>query len=354
MRLKVILTGLLLTLTGSSLLLGCTPQQYDDSDSVLENSTNIEDSTTVNSEDNTQSSDISMDDSSDSDEQFEFSTASNASYADGSGKVVEQRVSVRESENLSINLLHYVKPDKTLPQHDIPLRIRVVADGVPIPFKMDGTDGEVLSHDILVDAEIDYATNICFTVTGDMRLIYILEVYFPEDIPSRGLGAYGGVSVYPIVNMGWNGKERETNSEGYTEITPKENSYGIDIGTTTIEEMIQMRGDGVEPLIEDNHFFTDTSVHDGQPLYVKFNSRDTEQTPFYLLVLRDGVLLDKLFNGSCSVKVDCKGGTQAFQYEIPRNMIPESGLHTFQAIALPATDQASLIPLFTSKIRVQS
>lgn len=70
------------------------------------------------------------------------------------------------------------------------------------------------------------------------------------------------------------------------------------------------------------------------------------------MVLCDGNIID-LFDHCCIYKVNCKGGKQTFQYKIPDSLIPESGLHTFQAIAFPLNDSEELTPYTTYKIRVQ-
>jgi len=51
--------------------------------------------------------------------------------------------------------------------------------------------------------------------------------------------------------------------------------------------------------------------------------------------------------------VNCQNGKRTFQYSVPIELIPESGLHTFQAIAIPADAGEDLSSYSTPKTRVQ-
>ena len=60
-----------------------------------------------------------------------------------------------------------------------------------------------------------------------------------------------------------------------------------------------------------------------------------------------------VFDNNYSYKVNCQNGKRTFQYSVPIELIPESGLHTFQAIAIPADAGEDLSSYSTPKTRVQ-
>lgn len=60
-----------------------------------------------------------------------------------------------------------------------------------------------------------------------------------------------------------------------------------------------------------------------------------------------------IFNNEYTYTVDCLNGSRTFQYCISSEFIPDSGMHTFQAIAIPANVTEDLTSYSTPKIRVQ-
>ncbi len=198
----------------------------------------------------------------------------------------------------------------------------MIADGVPIPFQLVESDEALLCADMLVDSGTEYATDIRFTAAQNMHMIYIVLDYLPESVPARGMGTYGGISVYPVVNTVWNGTARQAASEGYVSVSASQSHYVVDIVNHSI--------DALDGQVRESHWYEDVSLQNSESLYVRFNSTDTDCVPYDLLVLRDGLLLDALFDGNCSVLVDCQNSTKAFQYTIPQARTPETGCIPFR------------------------
>ncbi len=73
--------------------------------------------------------------------------------------------------------------------------------------------------------------------------------------------------------------------------------------------------------------------------------------PYYIFLLCDGKII-KAFDDKYTYKVNCLNGDRTFQYLIPNKLLPDSGLHTFQAFAIPAEKYDNLNSYSTKKIRI--
>lgn len=277
---------------------------------------------------------------------FSFSSVLNVFYNE-SNIPLENKISVDEDKLISLSLLSNVTPDKSLAQSNIPVRIWVIADETPIEFSLFGSENYAVSNDVIVDAMKDQWVDISFMASKNMKMITIFYLYFPEDIPEQGKGTYGGGITYSIVNTEYAGnKNNSDNSLGYyIEVPQIEDNYGIDIGKESVENNNNK--------VCEEHFYEDVSLYDDDSLYVKFNSGDKKQISYHIFVLRDGIMID-FFEESLSCTVNCSSGKRTFQYPISNKYIPDSGLHTFQVLAIPAEEVKNFAPYSTNKIRVQS
>lgn len=288
---------------------------------------------------------IHTDDENETTPSFSFSCTLNAFYKDDISNPLGNSISIKEDGLLSLSLMSSVTPDETMITTDIPIRIWILADGKPIEFDIFECRNYALSQDVLVDAFSNQLIDVSFCVSSSTKIISILYIYFPDEIPEFGLEFYGGIS-YTIVNSDFSkdGTSININNDYYLEVPPKKENYGIDIGTKDVKSN--------NNIAVESHHYEDVILSDNKELYIKFNSTDTRPIPYYVMILRDGIMID-IFEGNYTYKVDCLNGTRTFQYRIPDQYLSDSGLHTFQAIALPA-DEYEILNLYSSvKVRVQ-
>lgn len=252
---------------------------------------------------------------------------------------------------LSVNA--EIKPDKSMAAIPASIRFYVLGDGKPLNSRILGSsknDPFSFVHEIFpVDlSNILFDMDIDLSMTHDIETISIIWNTYPEYIPKKGLGAVSGCIVYSIQNVGcaYNIHVSETNTEYYS-ISSDENK--LDIGTADLSSSDK---------IVENHFYDDVTITpQNKELFAKFNSGKESDNSYYLILLRDGKLLDA-FDGGYSTIVDCKSGERTFQFKIPGEFIPDSGLHTFQAVAIPVyafsqnSEKSRNEAICTTKIRV--
>ena len=163
-------------------------------------------------------------------------------------------------------LLTNVSPDKSLDNMNITMRIWVMVDGSPIEFSIGDDDKYENTKDISVEASLDQFTEINFNISNEVKLITIICIYFPEEIPERGLGAYSGEISYTITNTAYSKGSSLLNlpSDYYVDVPHREENYGLDIGALTVEENSNK--------VVELHFYEDVMLTgENQNLYVKFN-----------------------------------------------------------------------------------
>lgn len=329
---KIILIGMILTV----MLTGC----FNKKNSEINNNESLLNSTIDYS---------SFENTTELNKDFTFNTSLNAFYNNSSYTPLENKIEINKNELVNIKVLTNVTTDKSMYTEYAPMRMWILADGKPIEFCINNNDKYKIFNDIFVEVANDNLTDVSFNCSYDVNIITKVCVYFPEDIPERGLGSYSGEISYTILNSAHsiddNLKNSNSNSNFYINIPKKEEYYGIDIGELTVK-------DNDNRALE-THFYNDVLLtNENKNLYVKFNSGDKKEISYYILVLCDGMLVD-IFDGNYSYEVNCLNGSRTYQYCIPNNYIPDSGLHTFQAIAIPADKSEDLTSYSTPKIRVQ-
>lgn len=233
---------------------------------------------------------------------------------------------------LKISVLAGITPDESISNITPVIRIYVLGDGKPLKFKIPNSpkNGSLSTvHDIIPQNLSDFSTDIDIDLTSHDEietLAVILNIY-PDYIPQKGLGAFSGCFALLVQNAECPYKLAEygTDSGGYYAVASNEMS--IDIGETDIADS--------EKIVE-NHFYNDITIDpQNKSVFVKFNSGNKHNIPFHLILFRDGELLDA-FDGEYSKIVNCLSGERTFQFKIPDKYIPDDGLHTFQAVAVPA------------------
>lgn len=171
----------------------------------------------------------------------------------------------------------------------------------------------------------------------------IVCIYFPEDIPGKGLGEYSGTITYSIINKNFNFGNKNNEPESYVQVEPISDNFGIDIGTLSI-------ADNNQKILEDH--FDDVILSPEKNLYLEFNSgSEIKMSSYYLLLMIDGKLT-KAFNDDYLIDINCQSGTRSFEYVINKDLLPTEGLHTFLLIAVPSTIGDNLTSFSTNKIRV--
>lgn len=319
------------------LLNGCSDKENYDID--YQSATNTSDVSTV-----TMDSLSEIDGTSTSD--FSFSASLNVFSSDDISVPIENKMEIIKGEIVNIKLRTNVSPDESMITENIPMRLWIIADGVPIDFCVNNSDYKAV-NDILVDAFEEMTIDASFMCSDDVGIITVETVYFPEDIPKLGLGAYGGEISYTIVNTVYSSENKcqNSNDKAYVNVPQKEENYGIDVGILTVEEN---NNKALEM-----HFYNDVILDlKEDDLLVKFNSGDEKEISYYIFILCDGAMVSA-FDNNFSCMVNCSNGLKTFQHTIPGEYIPESGLHTFQVIATPAEPNEDLSSYATPKIRVQ-
>ena len=275
---------------------------------------------------------------------FSFSSNLNVFYGnEDSQSTVENKISIKENKEIKLTLLNSVQPDATQPQNNIPLRIYLFADNNPIPFALDNGEYSIEGN-TTIDALKEQYNTISFKANKNVGIYNIVCIYFPEDIPERGLGEYGGVITYSIVNQNCNSDNKSKEIKNYIKVEPNKLNYGIDIGTKSINNN--------DHKIMESHYYNDVNVSKDNHLYLKFNSgSEIEMSSYYLMLLVDGKLT-KFFDNDYLVNCNCKAGKRSFQYAVKKDLLGKNGLHTFQLIAVPSTYGENMTSFNTSKIRV--
>lgn len=276
---------------------------------------------------------------------FSFSSSLNVFYSHKAAVPLGNALDIKGHELISLKLLSNVSPDTSLDNDNITMRIWILLDGSPIEFGVNNNEFKMV-NDISVKGFSDETTEISFHASKSIKLITIICVYYPEDIPSRGLGAYSGEISYTIINNTavQDSISSSLYSDYYIDIPQKEENYGIDLGVIPV-------GENGNKVVEP-HFDEDVILSENKNLYIKFNSGEDCEMPYYVIVLCDGIMIN-VFDNNYSQKVDCLNGERTFEYPIPSEFIPESGLHTYQVIAIPAGVGEDLSSYSTPKIRVQ-
>ncbi len=289
-------------------------------------------------------------------EPFDFSCSINVFRNNSGGNLVPcgYCFDVPDNNYLSLTVSTKVSPDKSMDSNNVPMRIYVFGNGVPLEFSLPNYSyGSEFSkvHELAVKKDEEIIFDICIDldIGEKINMLSILCDFFPEDIPQKGLGAYSGCIVYSLVNSEIKQKPHIETTQG-SYINSKEKEFGMDIGKNSLSES--------NSVITEHHFYDDVIVSDEKDrIYIKFNSGSKTDVPFYITLFCDGKLIVP-FDGCYSCGVDCASGQKSFQYQIPIEYFETDGLHTFRAVALPAFGRISggeveMPDHSTNKIRIQ-
>lgn len=243
-------------------------------------------SATSSSETTTEPIGTSSDIDSTSPTTFSFSTSLNAFSPQNAFAPIGNQMEINKGETVRLKFLSNVSPDKSMTTDDIPMRMWVIADGVPIEFSVNNEAPHAV-NDIFVDALEDVTTEVSFVCSDDVSIITIECVYFPEDIPERGLGSYGGEISYTIVNTAYSSVDKfhDADDEFYINVPLQNENYGIDIGVLSVAENNNR--------VQETHFYNDVVFNAKEDdLFIKFNSGDSKESRYYILVLCDGRIVE--------------------------------------------------------------
>lgn len=233
---------------------------------------------------------------------------------------------------------------------NIPIRLYVMADNKQLEYTIKKSD---VSYDEKQTFEVKNNKNadiqIAVRLNPNIKVITFLVSAFPDEVPKTKEDIYSGMIAYPIINEAY---EKNTNKKEITgqyipikneNLDVDEEIHGLDITTKKITNK--------NLKIEDTHFGEDTVVQKEKGgLFVVFSSETSDDYNYHLFVMCDGKLL-QLNQKENGVFVQCEKGTKIFQYEIPKELLPETGTHVFQAVAIPETKEF-YGTYYTNKIRI--
>lgn len=262
---------------------------------------------------------------------------------------------------LKVALLAGCDPDKSMSDADALLDIHIFGDGVPLEFRFPNdpeNSGFSTVHRLDVSSLIkNIDMEIDLRSCGEIETIAMVSNFHPQYIPKKGLGEYRGCIMFLLENSACTYKllDSDTPENRYFDISSE---YGgrIDVGCVSLEKGEILT---CSDKISERHFFDDVKLDPrNKELYIKFNGKNGYDFPYYVILFRDGELLD-VFDGEYSRLVNCLSGTRTFQFKIPESYIPDEGLHTFQAAAIPAysgyqTKKYIFAECCTNKIRVKT
>lgn len=271
---------------------------------------------------------------------FSFSMTMNVFDYDDNLKCIGYKTNITKDEEKRYSLSVRVIPDQSMDYNIIPVKLLIIADGRFIPFSADGNEEKLLQNTIQISPGADTTIAVNFTANADMRYITIVACALPEDVPDLGIGLYSGVCTYTVVNN--NEAECVMNtidSENYFEVAATEDNSGLGIDIKSLQERQQSTSSEYDKDIIYNKntdnlwvkFNADASLADADiPLsayYSLFVLCDGEPTPIF-----NGEYLHTVHTPAEDAQKSCK---TAFQFQISNEYIPNDGLHTFQAIAVP-------------------
>lgn len=264
-----------------------------------------------------------------------------------------------ENKLLPFTMYTRCSPDESVEDKDnIPADIYVFGDGKLLEFRLssDTESGSFATvNRVYLKAEEDtyFDVQVNLDTGSQIKVITVLINYYPEYMPFRGLGQIDGTLTYSFKNTdcSFEASDIQTGSDFYLTIP------GLSTGGSSVE-LGNIGLSETDNNMTENHMYydVDLSQPDKDSLYIKFNSGD--DMPYYAVAFCDGKLMN-IFDGAYSYAVNCHNGEKTFQYKIPEELIPEQGLHTFQAVFFPALpysdkeDNPSVFPNHTSTIKVR-
>lgn len=275
---------------------------------------------------------------------FQFAAALNIFQGNSDAYIpLEGALNIEEEGLVPLKLYLSVEPDDSQGTEDVPVKLWVFEDGMPVEFAVDGMEKQE-EQLVYVKSYADNFVDIKIPVSKDVQMITVTSVFFPGDVPDRGLGQYSGELSYTIINYGAVDRARNVLEGTYVEVENKEENYGLDIGVNAITK--------TECMVNESHFHNDVVVMEGEPVYVKFNSGPCDGMKYYLLLFVDGELVP-LAEDSFALYADCLEGERAMMYQIPGELLSEPKLYIVQAVAIPACPGSQFTAISSYKVRVQ-
>lgn len=275
---------------------------------------------------------------------FNFSMAinvCNTNESGGIGEPIEMKISIENKQKINLNIIVSVSPDSSMNADTVPIKFFVIADGKMIPFSINGNSVYSTQGEVEIPSYKEAVVPISFEGKTDMYLVSIVACSFPEFFPKLGNGLFSGICTYTFINISnpdKNLKYKVTDLENYVEVNASNENIGIGIDIKPLEEeqnakSTQYKEDFILSKAKDDlwvKFNEDSLGEDGLPLNVYYS----------LLVLCDGKPI-QMFGDEYTHIVNTPAlnagvsSRSAFQYAIPKELIPDDRLHIFQCIAVP-------------------
>ena len=278
---------------------------------------------------------------------------------------------ITKPQTVTASLKSNFHPDLKMPQDNIPYRIFVFADGKPVEFAPEGTDDYALWHDYSMDENDITDHKAASTVLNDGTTIYLpryedtvkidfkadenthiinfVYCFFPELCQPKSWLSFNGTYTSMAVNTAYvPGAPAEIKQVGEY-ITPDDPH-----GRTGRCDYLYSADEPRNAYIWKDLEYSEQN----NSIYIEYNSGkriatwvDTDSSgnrtetlintdtsgSFYLFLLIDGELVPA-FDGDYTCFVDCKDGSRTFKYQIPPELLPESGRHTVIFKPIPAED----------------
>lgn len=275
---------------------------------------------------------------------FNFGMAINVCHANengGVGEPMQMKTSIEDKQEVRLNTIIRVSPDSSLKAEVVPVKLFVIADGKMIPFSINGNSEYYIQGETEIPPNNEASVPISFEGNSDMYLISIVVCSFPEIVPGLRSELFSGVGAYTFVNTACRSKAlkyKVTDIENYVKVGASNENIGIGVDTKSLAEE-----QNAQTTQYDEDFILSKAKDD---LWLKFNedSPDKNGLPlniyYSVLVLCDGEPI-RMFGGEYTHIVYTPSmnpevsSSSAFQYAIPKELIPDDGLHIFQCIAVP-------------------
>lgn len=281
-----------------------------------------------------------------------FNFRSRLLILDRGGNTHKTHFSMPTDGKLGLTVNAEIVPDKSMIEIPAAIRVYILGDGKPLKFQVPGLSESDFVHEIVPSdlSGFSFDIDLDLTSSDEINTIAVIWDMYPDYIPKKGTGQFGGCTVHLMQNDSCTYYNFAVSGDdpGYFNVGSEDEQ--LDIGTIALNS---------SDTITEEHFYNDILLTpENKDLFIKFNSGKDSNVPYYMILFRDGELLDA-FDGEYSYLVDCLSGERTIQIKIPESLIPDSGLHTFQAVAIPMyahaqSDQNSRYStISTSKIRVQ-
>lgn len=242
------------------------------------------------------------------------------------GKEEDSRVFVNpfyESDPTTATLTFTTRYEGAPADEEIPMRLYLFADGEPLRFtNRYRTQTESLSRTFILEPDKKYALDVSFSVDESVNTVTFLCVVFPGDKDRQTV-------FYETARNGiFNGElpERADTGEYVPAAEVKNPLENLSVDNVPITERPDVK-------IYANGKYEDAPIP-ADSVYINAYLRGGDT--YYLMALIDGKPA-AVFDGSSVCIVDCKDGTEGFQYKVSEDFLTRNGEHTIQAIVFTAS-----------------